>query len=490
MRWQVLTIGLALVLGAGKARAQAYDLDTGNAALEVAIQTVATLIFEEMSPTAGDAPLVLRATTMTTNAWFDAVAPYHPTAVGVYSRIPRRPQAEASTNRNMNIALLYATYRVNLALFPNRSADLDAMLARAGLDPNDDSRDVTTPVGIGNVAGRAIARGRRRDGMNQVGNRGGRRHHFEPYRDYTGYTPVNTPYELTDPSRWQPDIQRKGAGVYRSQVFVTPQYRLVEPYSLSDARDYRVPPPTDSQVGRFRRYKAQADAVLEASRDLTEEQKLKAELFDNKIESLGFSAVFAGVSQGLSLFDFIALDFLTNMAAYDAGIVVWQEKARYDAVRPFSAIRYIYGNHRVDAWGGPGRGAVRLPAREWKSYLEEADHPEYPSASTCFCAAHTQSARRFLGSDNLGYQVARPAGSSRIEPGITPASDTVMVFDTWTQFNEDCGQSRVWAGVHFQAAVDESQRLCDEFGDVAYEYLQELIDGTAPRRRPARRRRH
>jgi hypothetical protein len=44
---------------------------------------------------------------------------------------------------------------------------------------------------------------------------------------------------------------------------------------------------------------------------------------------------------------------------------------------------------------------VELPANEWKSYLEEADHPEYPSASACFCNTHAQSSRRFLGTDTL-----------------------------------------------------------------------------------------
>lgn len=210
-----------------------------------------------------------------------------------------------------------------------------------------------------------------------------------------------------------------------------------------------------------------------------------AELFDDKIEALGFSAVFAAQSRGLDLLEFIELDFLTNMAAFDAGIFVWQEKMKYDAVRPFSAIRHIYGDDDVVAWGGPGQGAVTLPANQWRSYLEEADHPEYPSASTCFCAAHAQSARMYLGDDLLGYPVVREAGSSRVEPGIVPAADTVLVFPTWTEFVDDCGQSRVWAGVHFQAAVDESLAACDIFGEMAYGYLETLLNGTAPVRAPS-----
>jgi hypothetical protein len=467
-------------------KAMPFDFDTGNAAVDVVIQNVAPVIFTEVSPSGGDATLVLRVTTLITNSWFDATAPYAAPAVGVYSRIPHRPDIESMTNANLNIALLHASYQVLSHLLPRQQQNWRDMLTSVGLDPDDNSTDLTTAVGIGNVAGRAVALGRERDGMNQLGDANGRTYNPEPYKDTTGYEPENTAYELLNPSRWQPDLQRQGMGLYKIQQFVTPQYGLTEPYSYKNPKKFRSRPPIDSNHRRFGRYKQQADEVLEASANLTEEQKLKAELFDNKINSLGFSAVFAALSQGLGLREFIELDFLTNMAAYDAGIVIWQEKRRHDAVRPYSAIRYIYGDSPVTAWGGPGRGTVNdLPASEWKSYLEEADHPEFPSASACFCQAHGQSARLYLGNDNLNWMVPAPAGSSHVEPGITPAADTSLFFPTWTGFIEDCGQSRVWAGVHFQAAVDESRRLCNVFGDMAYDYLQQLIDGTAPERPPA-----
>lgn len=465
--------------------ADALNFDTGNAAVEIVIPTVAPVIFTEISPTGGDATLVLRTTTQVTNAWFDATAPYHPTAVGVYTRLGRRPpeELEPTTNKNMNVALLYASYRVLERLLPRQREVWRKMLSDVGLDPDDNTLDLTKAAGIGNAAGIGVANGRERDGMNQIGDEDGRTYNLTPYSDYTGYKPVNTAEKLLDPSRWQPDIQRQGIGLYKIQKFVTPQYGLTEPYAYRNPRKFHVPPPQDSNHRRFAAYKHQADQVLRASAELNDERKLKAELFDNKILSLGFSAVFAAQSRGLSLRRFIELDFLTNMAAFDAGVVIWSEKRRYDAVRPFSAIRFIYGDRKVTAWGGPGKGTVGdLPGNEWASYLEEADHPEYPSASACFCRAHTQSARSYLGDDTLDWTVPGPKGSSRIEPGITPAADTPLYFATWSDFADDCGQSRVWAGVHFPAAVEESTKLCNVFGDMAYDYLLSLNDGTAPQR--------
>ncbi|WP_345423753.1 vanadium-dependent haloperoxidase [Halioxenophilus aromaticivorans] len=463
----------------------AFDLNAGNAAVEVVIPAVVPIIYQNVSANAGDATLVLRVTTLITNAWYDATAPYHPTAVGVYSHLGRRPESQAS-NANLNVALMYASYQVLNRLLPEFTGSWRAMLEQVGLDPDDESEDITTAVGLGNVAGIAVANGRENDGMNQLGNEGPIA--SPAYSDYTGYVPVNTAYRLHRPSRWQPDIQRQGLGLYKVQQFVTPQYALVEPYSFESPHLFSLPRPFKSNITHRKAYVVQANEVLQASANLTEEQKLKAELFDNKIVSLGISAVHAALSQNLTLLEFIQLDFLTNMAAFDAGIFVWKEKRRHDAVRPFSAINLLYRYRWVRAWGGPGQGSADVPGDEWQSYLEEADHPEYPSASACFCQAHAQSARLFLGTDLLQYPVNYPAGSSRIEPGVTPASDTTLVFDTWTDLAQDCGQSRLWAGVHFRSAIDESMAFCPRFGDMAVEYMDSLIKGTAALRLPSQGR--
>lgn len=472
-------LALALFVAASPATAQSFDFDNGNAAIEVVIPAALPAIFA-VSPGGNDATLVLRFTTLATNAWFDAIAPYHPTAVGVYSRLDRRP-AQQRTDRNRNIAILYSSYRVLNSLFPHRNAEWRQMMLSVGLDPNDGRLSLSSPIGVGNRAGNAVVAARENDGMNQLGNEGGRIYNRQPYADYTGYQPVNTAHELADPSRWQPNFVTDGSGIFRIQQFVTPQLAVTVPYSYDTPEDFATPPPVDSHPSSPA-YQAQADEVLAVSAGLTDYQKMVAEFFDNKLQSLGGSAFFVTLSRGLGVEGWVQLDFLTNLAAFDAAIATWQEKARHDAVRPFSAIRYLYGDSPVTAWGGPGRGTVSdLPASQWRSYLGTADHPEYPSGSACFCAAHAQAARRYLGSDVLGWAVPVPAGSSLVEPGITPATDVVLgPWDTWSEFEEECGQSRLWGGVHFQPSIDAAQEMCGPIGDIVYEFVQAHIDGTAP----------
>ena len=475
---------LALVAPAVAQEHTGFDFDHGDAMQQVAGPAIGLWIWRNVSPGFNDVTLVFRYFHLLVNAMYDAIAPYHPTAVGTYSRLGRRPPEETATHRNVNIAALYAVYGALLVLAPEDTDRWRGMLRGVGLDPDDHSRDLSTPAGIGTAAAAAVMAARRDDGLNHFGDAGGRNYHRLPFADTTGYRPVNTAYELIDPARWQPALVRTRAGNYRVQQFVTPQKANTEPYAAFDPRDYRFAPPVDSDPHNFPAYRAQVDAVLEASANLTDAQKMLAEFFDNKVRD-AISA--PPIKQHADPMEFIMVDFLISMAGFDAAIVTWQEKRRYDAVRPFSAIRYVYGDEPVTAWGGPGEGTVRIPAGAWQSYLPLADHPEYPSASACVCAAQAQALRRYTGTDSTaGWEVFFPAGSSRIEPGVTPAEDLTFPIDTWSDFGRLCGQSRVWGGTHFQPAVDAALTQCTVFGDLAYDYFRTLVDGTAPPRGSSR----
>jgi hypothetical protein len=146
-----------------------FDFENGNAIFEVFALYVPPVMFATVSPFAMDATLILRITTLIANGWYDAIAPYHPTAVGVYSRLGHRPANEA-TNANRNIAILYASFHLLNSLMPRNHADWRAMLESVGLDPDDGSEDPTTAVGIGNLAGRSVVAVREHDGMNQLGD--------------------------------------------------------------------------------------------------------------------------------------------------------------------------------------------------------------------------------------------------------------------------------------------------------------------------------
>jgi hypothetical protein len=203
---------------------------------------------------------------------------------------------------------------------------------------------------------------------------------------------------------------------------------------------------------------------------------------ENKRWGIGFSAVSIlekhdqNGEQGVAGWATFLLEHV--LATYGAVIAAWHHKVEYDAVRPISAVRHVYGSRPVTAWGGPGMGTVNdIPADEWRTLLPTGDHPEYPSGSSTMCAAAAQAARHYFGDDVLDWRFTFPAGSTLTEPGITPANDIELHFPTWTDFTTKCANSRVWAGVHFQKTVERSEVFGKQFGDMAHEFVQRHIRG-------------
>jgi hypothetical protein len=460
---------------AAPAKAAAFDLDNGNALTGV-IYPHFSKAARTVTPSGGDATLVADGILMVETAWFDAIAPYHETAVGIYSNLGRRPRSEATT-RNRNIAVIYSAYTSLNNVYPQFKDDFDQMMAEAGLDPNNRSEDLTTPAGIGNMASKKVIEARKNDGSNRDGFEG-RKYNPQPYADYTGYKPRNTAYEIKDPSHWQPLMYGVG-GLFTIQQFVTPYWGQVKPISYGSPKEFSLSPPVNSDANNREAYKAQADEIIAASASLDDQKKMQAEFWNDKINSLGRVAGTAAFEQyQMDTEKAVQYVATVDLAIFDVSIATFAFKRQYDSVRPTTAIRFLYGDKKITAWGGPGKGTVKdITGNEWRSYLPTADHTEYPSASSAYCLAYAQAARRFLGSDNLSMTFVKTKGSSFIEPGITPATDVTIHYDNLTDMANACLASRVLGGVHFRAATVNPEQYAPKVGDSVYTFIQNKLQG-------------
>ena len=425
-------------------------------------------------------------------ALFDAVAPYHETAVGVHTKIPRRPASESATNRNMNIACIYAQRGIWSQLLPRNLEPLRELMLGLGLDPDDWSEDVTTPVGIGNVAAKSVWNVLKNDGMNALGHEGGRKYNPRPWADYTGFEPTNTAFELNNPSRWQPQLQahngrRAGGGpgdlgIYVTQHFVTPQIAVTMPHIFKDPAEFQLARPDFTDHTDPRAYKRSVDEVIEASAALDDERKALAEIMENKLWGIGHSSIEVGLANDqnneLGVHGWAQWMLTHILATFDTLIAAWRYKRMYEAVRPVTAVRHVYGSRKITAWGGVGMGTVDdIPADQWAGFLPVGDHPEYPSGSTTVGSAASQAARRFFDSDELNWEFDFEVGKSIVEPGITPVENVRVSFPTWTDFNKRCAYSRVDGGVHFRKTVERSMVFGEQFGDLANEFVARYVKG-------------
>jgi hypothetical protein len=221
-------------------------------------------------------PIVARALAVVHTCMYDAWAAYDPVArgtqLGASLRRPRHDQKRSDQRQAISVA----AYRALVDLFPMQQRLFDDLMAGLGYDPLDTTLDPTTPTGVGNLACAAVLALRHADGSNQLGDING----GPAYSDYTGYVPINTPTQITDPNRWQPVTFADG----RTPAFVAPHWGLVEPFAPPADRSLRPEPPA---FYPDERYMQQAEDLLGISAGLTDREKMISEYLGKMRVSFG-----------------------------------------------------------------------------------------------------------------------------------------------------------------------------------------------------------
>jgi len=445
-------------------------------------------------------PMVSRALAIVHTAIFDAWAAYDGVAVGTrLGGTLRRPARERSLG-NKNAAISFAAYRAAVDLFPGDKASVfDPLMASLGYDPGDHTTDTSTPAGVGNVAGAAVLGYRHRDGANQLGDEPGGIPGV-PYSDYTGYTPANAPMDtrmrfdpttVHDPNRWQPLRYLDGSSTLVTPGFVGAQWQKVTPFAMTSNAELRSP--TGPATFGTTDYRAQCRQLIDLSAALTDEQKMIAEYWADGPHSelppghwnLFAQQVYHRDKTGDSEHDLdraVQLFFALTNAILDAGICAWDNKRAYDSVRPITAIRVGFQNQPIRAWAGPGRGTQTILGEQWFPYqpttFPTPPFPEYSSGHSNFSAAGAEILKRFTGSDRFGGSVTFPAGSSRVEPGLTPTNDLTLAWATFGDAANEAGISRRYGGIHFQQGDLDARQTGRKAAQTCWDKAQTYVNGT------------
>jgi hypothetical protein len=452
-------------------------------------------------------------------AMYDAWSAYETTPIStIMGDSLQRPSSE-NTLANKQEAVSYAAYRVLTELFPSQASSFNDLMLANGFDPNNLTSDATTAAGIGNTIADNLMLSRRNDGSNQLGG----------YADTTGYKPVNTPENVIDIARWTPEHLPIDNASNPLQKFLTPQWGEVTPFALTDGSEFRpeapesfllvegatvnlddraitladntVVPIDKSIVGTIinPEFIEQAEEVVEFSANLTDEQKLIAEFWEDPGSTyfppghwLEFGQI---VSQrdGNTLDEDAMMFFSLGNAVMDAGIATWEAKTYYDYTRPVRAIRELgrlgligtddgTGTFWIEAWGGVGKGTQLIPATEFTTYQTPGSHPsppfaEYTSGHSAFSAAAAEILKLFTGSDSFGASVTFNPGDSRFEPGLTPTDSITLSWDTFTEAADEAGISRRYGGIHFADGDLQGRILGRNVGAKVWDKSQFYING-------------
>lgn len=433
-------------------------------------------------------PMTARALAIVHTCIYDAWAAYDDVAVGTrFGNEIRRPENERTEGRKAK-AMSFAAYRALSDLYPTEVGKFKTLMTTMGYDPEDASRDHETPAGIGNVCAAAVIAFRHVDGSNQLGDLAA-----GAYGDYTGYLPTNpaiavdTPTPLAQiphPDRWQPLTYVNLAGATVTPKFIAPQWGNVVPFAMTSASQFRPVPPAPFGSAAFR---TQCEEVVQLSAGLTDEQKVIAEYWADGPSSELPPGHFDLFAQFVSERDRHTLDqdarlfFALTNAVFDAGIAVWEAKRFYDYARPVTAIRSLFNGEVIRAWAGPGLGTREISGAAWKpyqpSYFPTPPFPEYPSGHSGFSAAAAEVLRRFTGSDNLGFSFTYPAGSTKAEPGVAPATNVTITVATFTEAADQAGISRRYGGIHFKDGDLASRTMGRQCGATAWNKAEALWSG-------------
>ena len=451
------------------------------------------LTLEAIRTTRAAPPMAARNLAVVHSAMFDAWAAYDKVALGTRPGATlRRPLAE-QTPANQARAYSFAAYAALVDQFPTQKAVFDSHMATLGYRPADASRDPTRAEGVGTLAAAAVLAHAHQDGSNQLGKL---TPSGVPYADYTGYVPKNPALlvmqatarsSIPQPSFWQPLTFRDAGAVLRTPGFLAPFWGKVTPFALSSGAQLRPPPPAAAGSPAF---VAQARQLVEIQAALTAPQKAMAEYWAGGATGELPSGYWSGFGQFVarrdnhSEADDIKLFFVLSNALFDAGIAAWDAKRAYESVRPITAIRYLYSGQTLLSYGPEGTaGGLRTVAGEsWMPFHPPSNptppHPDHVSGHSTYSSASATVLKLFTGSDAFHHGVIIPAGSSQFEPAA-PQRDIPLRWDSFTIAAHEAGASRLYAGIHFEAANLAGRALGEQVGAAVFQKAQAYWLGRA-----------
>jgi hypothetical protein len=348
-------------------------------------------------------------------AMFDAVNSIEP------RYRPYLVQLPAARNASKEAAAAAAAAAVLASLNPDRPADVQARLATY-LAQIPDGPGKTPAISLGEAVGSRILAARADDGSNAP----------DTYRPRAA------------PGRYVP-----------TPPTVAPQWPGVRPFAMTNAQQFRPPPPPALESDRWAR---DYNEIREfGARDSTRRSARQTE--DARFWLATTGDVYYPIvrqiaaNRRLDLVDTARLYALAAMARADAFIAVFDAKYHYELWRPVTAIR----NGDID--NNPA--TERDP--DWRPIDATPMHPEYPCAHCIVAASMASVLEAELGTADIPeVAVASPA--------------TPSVTHRWTNLNvfvKEVSEARIWAGFHYRTSTEVGADMGRRIGaHVVANYLQ------------------
>lgn len=294
------------------------------------------------------------------------------------------------------------------------------------------------------------------------------------FQNPIGYTPKPDPrkipqidegkYQCTGICRkWQPLQESDDSGNLKHQEFITPHIGFT-------ADTYLRSPTLTLQDPQYDLYE-ESLLVVERLANTTYDQYKKdaIRVFDDKLLVRGIvqTAMKETYSEFNSFQEYYI--YLTGMGIveYDGIIQAWQEKTYHDLVRPTTVIKH-WGEDDLYTFGGNKElmHPVNIKARDFEAFIRVMPHAEFPSGSSCLCTTYYEYTDAYT-TDVYNETLSDISWTNR-ETGNT------YVLADLEALRDVCGESRLWGGMHYTAAIDAGSQVCSGLGVLALDYVTTL----------------
>jgi hypothetical protein len=273
--------------------------------------------------------------------------------------------------------------------------------------------------------------------------------------DLVAYTPG------TRPGDWQPTPNPAPFDPPAAAEYVAaslPGWGLVTPFVLRRSTHFEPSgPPRLSGPKYARDYNEVKEIGAKNSTTRTAEQTTIAR-FWYEGSPYGWSRIARVVaeSHGLDSWETARLLALANAAMADGFIAGFETKYDFNFWRPVTAIRAgdTDGNDRT----------VADPA--WISLLNTPSIPDYTSTHSVLGSAAAEVLRRFFHTDKVPFTTTSGA----------PFAGLTRSFTSLSQAATENGESRIYAGIHFRAAVEDGIKQGNQIGGFVFTHALRPID--------------
>jgi hypothetical protein len=236
------------------------------------------------------------------------------------------------------------------------------------------------------------------------------------------------------PSHWVPT-----SAIIQQQAPLLPDWGNNRPFAMPKGASCALPAPPAYSEDPTSEYYKQAMELVTTQKALTPEQTAIAKFWaDDAMLSVTPPGHWISIAMQVLDKDHVGLEKTVDALARlgvgeaDAFIGCWQGKYQYDTVRPITYIQ-------------------RLIDPKWQTIVTTPPFPEYPSGHSTMSAAAATILTSIFG-DNYAFADATDEADT-LKPRSFPSF--------WAAANE-AGNSRLYAGIHYRAAIDNglSQGKC------------------------------